>query len=381
MKINNFSLKGASLDGIILTAVKVMTMALGLITTRLLSQYLSIFDYGTYSLIQLVVSSTVSITILGMMDGINYFFCSEKDEEKRDAYIATIYLLQFSVSLLAGCVIAFAGGQICSYLGTPEAKRLMTYAAVLPFLQNILSMTQVLMLSVGKAKVLAVRNLVISLLRLLIVILVIVFVGSVGIILFMTCILDAAQIIVFFFMLKKSGCIVRLWKASAQLLRPIIHYCLPMAVYTALNTINRDCDKYIIAAMTNTETLAVYTNASKKLPFDLITSSFITVLLPKITRLISNEYGTLNDKPCNTTSMTTYMLVGMIAAVLVYSIYLIIYLLDDRIRTEEDIERYLGLSVLGDIPNADDKKSHQYGYYKAYGSHEQKKNRKKRRAK
>ena len=32
-----------------------------------------------------------------------------------------------------------------------------------------------------------------------------------------------------------------------------------------------------------------YTNASKKLPFDLITSSFITVLLPKITRLISNK--------------------------------------------------------------------------------------------
>lgn len=289
MKINNFSLQGASLDGIILAAVKIVTIGLGLITTRLLSQYLSIFDYGTYSLIQLVVSSTVSITILGMMDGINYFFCSEKDEGKRDAYIATIYLLQFSVSLLAGCVIVCAGGQICLYLGTAEARRLMIYAAVLPFLQNILSMTQVLMLSVGKAKVLAVRNLVISLLRLLIVILVIVFVGSVGIILFMTCILDAAQIIVFFFMLKKSGCIVHLRKASIQLLRPIIHYCLPMAVYTALNTINRDCDKYIIAAMTNTETLAVYTNASKKLPFDLITSSFITVLLPKITRLISNK--------------------------------------------------------------------------------------------
>ena len=55
--------------------------------------------------------------------------------------------------------------------------------------------------------------------------------------------------------------------------------------------------------------------------------------------------------------------------------------LDDRIRTEEDIERYLGLSVLGDIPNADDKKSHQYGYYKAYGAHGQKKTKKKRRAK
>lgn len=92
------------------------------------------------------------------------------------------------------------------------------------------------------------------------------------------------------------------------------------------------------------------------------------------------EYGTLNDKPCNTTSMTTYLLAGMIAAILVYSVFLIIFLLDDRIRTEEDIERYLGLSILGDIPNANNKKNHQYGYYKAYGA-QGKKDGKRRRAK
>lgn len=92
------------------------------------------------------------------------------------------------------------------------------------------------------------------------------------------------------------------------------------------------------------------------------------------------EYGTLNSKPCNTTSMTTYLLVGMIAAILVYSAFLIIFLLDDRIRTEQDIERYLGLSVLGDIPNANDKKNHQYGYYKSYGGQGEKRSPKKRRA-
>ena len=98
MKINNFSLQGASLDGIILAAVKIVTMGLGLITTRLLSQYLSIFDYGTYSLIQLVVSSTVSITILGMMDGINYFFCSEKYSPNKTA----VAISRFSFSNSAG---------------------------------------------------------------------------------------------------------------------------------------------------------------------------------------------------------------------------------------------------------------------------------------
>ena len=33
---------------------------------------------------------------------------------------------------------------------------------------------------------------------------------------------------------------------------------------------------------------------------------------------------------------------------------------------DEDVERYLGLSILGNIPNADSKKSGKYGYYKAY---------------
>lgn len=85
------------------------------------------------------------------------------------------------------------------------------------------------------------------------------------------------------------------------------------------------------------------------------------------------EYGTLIPEPCNTTSLTTYMLVGIIAAVLTYSLFLIIFLLDDRIRTEEDIERYLGLSILGDIPNANSKKNHHYGYYSSYGGRTRKK--------
>lgn len=93
------------------------------------------------------------------------------------------------------------------------------------------------------------------------------------------------------------------------------------------------------------------------------------------------EYGTLNNKPCNIMSITTYMLIGMITAILVYSVFLVIFLLDDRIRTEEDIERYLGLSVLGDIPNANDKRNNQYGYYKAYGAQGKKKPEKKRRTK
>lgn len=84
------------------------------------------------------------------------------------------------------------------------------------------------------------------------------------------------------------------------------------------------------------------------------------------------EYGILNTNPSNFTGVITYLLAGIIAAVVTYTVFLIAFLLDDRIRTEDDIERYLGLSVLGDIPNTGEAKKHRYGYYSAYGKNSRK---------
>lgn len=82
------------------------------------------------------------------------------------------------------------------------------------------------------------------------------------------------------------------------------------------------------------------------------------------------ELGTTDPAPCNRTRLRTFVFAGIIAAIVIYIVFLMIFLLDDRIKTDEDVERYLGLSILGNIPNADSKKSGKYGYYKAYGTHE-----------
>jgi len=82
------------------------------------------------------------------------------------------------------------------------------------------------------------------------------------------------------------------------------------------------------------------------------------------------EYGTYSVFPCNETPKVTYLIVGVIAAVITFGLCLLLFLLDDRIRTADHIEQILGLSVLGDIP---DTNSHgqkgRYGYYryKGYG--------------
>ena len=276
---------GTSADAVLLMFIKLVTMALGLVVTRLLSQYFSYHDYGTYSQIILVVNTVASITILGMVDGTNFFYCRETDPQKREGYVSTIFTLQCMVSTVAGGVVMALCGPLCTHFHNPDVAPLLIFAAALPLLQNLISMLQVLVVSVGKARVLAARNLIVS--RLVVVIAAIAFLRNVAVILLMTVVMDLAQIGIFGLMLRRNGCRLALKAVNLRLLREIFNYCAPMAVFTVISTLNRDLDKYLVGMMTDTETLAVYTNASKVLPFDIIMTSFTTVLIPEITRRVA----------------------------------------------------------------------------------------------
>lgn len=80
------------------------------------------------------------------------------------------------------------------------------------------------------------------------------------------------------------------------------------------------------------------------------------------------EYGTVSDKPSNQIGLRRYALIGISSSVLVYLAYLVALILDDKIKTEDDVHKYLKLSVLGNIPNADAAASSngKYGRYSRY---------------
>lgn len=281
--------QGASLDAILLTFIKLVTTVLGLAVTRLLSQYLSVHDYGTYSQILLVVSTVRSLTTLGMVDGVSYFYCSEQDEKKRESYIATIFALQAVISAVSGGIVLMLSGVISENFENPDVKGLLVFAGIIPLLQNLIPMLQILIVSVGKARMLAVRNFVVSAVRLLVVIAVVTIVQHVVVMLITSVILEVAQILTFVWTLRKNDCVIRLRSVCWRMSKEILHYCVPMAIFISVNALSRDCDKYLITLMTDTETLAMYTNASKPLPFDIIMASFTTVLRPQITMMVEKE--------------------------------------------------------------------------------------------
>ena len=73
--------------------------------------------------------------------------------------------------------------------------------------------------------------------------------------------------------------------------------------------------------------------------------------------------GNYNPNPCNQVSNIKYLEVGAVGGALVYLIFVLLHLLDDGIRSNEDVEKYLGLSVLGEIPNIGMSSDKKYGYY------------------
>lgn len=272
--------------------MRIVTLVFGLLMTRMLSGYFSIHDYGTYSQIVLIIGTVSSVTILGMMDGINYFFCKEQNAEKKEKYVSTIFSLQLIASSVAAVVVLAGAVPIAKYFGNNDVKKLIIFAALLPGLQNIMSLLQIMFIAIGKARHIAIRNFLVTIFKLIAILLACYLFDNIVVVLICQVVMEIVQIAYFTILLHSQHCSFSFLRLDKTLLKEILKYCIPMAMFTTIKFLNRDCDKYVVAAFTNTETLAIYANASKQLPFDVIMASFCTVLIPYITRGVSKkEYG------------------------------------------------------------------------------------------
>lgn len=280
---------GAATNSIMLTFVQIITTLLGLIVTKLLSVHFSLQEYGTYSQALLVTSTATSLSILGLTNATNYFYNRTKDESVQRMYVASIFTIQYIVGLACSVLIFALRDSLAAYFGNKTLTEVLPIVALTPLLTNLISMYQVLFVSVGKAKVIAIRNLAVSLVRLLAVLIACYVLKNIIMILVVVLCLDAVQVMYFFCLFGRYKHPVDIRDARFKLTKEILTFSIPMSIYVLTNSLSRDIDKYVISAFADTQTLAIYTNAAKVLPFDMLTSSLITVLIPIITRMINQK--------------------------------------------------------------------------------------------
>ena len=280
---------GAATDSILLTFVRVITAALGIIVTKLLSVHFSLHEYGTYSQAMLIVTTATSISILGLTNAVNYFYNSATKEEDKERYVGTIFTLQYFIGIICALFILAIQVPLINYFDNEDLSKVLFLAAWFPLTQNLLPMLQVLFVSTGRAKLIAIRNFIFSVARLCVVLIACFITKNIKTIFIILLFLDVAQVVFFMWMFSKRNFTISIRKLDKRLLKQILAFSIPMAIYVLTNELVRDIDKYVISFFSDTSTLAIYTNAAKLLPFDLITQSFITVLIPIVTRQIASH--------------------------------------------------------------------------------------------
>lgn len=290
--MKKINLKGASWDSMFLTMAKVLTMAFGIILSKIMSMGLTLEEYGTYSQVNLVTSIGTSAILLGLGDAVNYFFNKKNDEEDekiRFKIVNTVFFLELIVGIILSVVIIVGRGQIGAYFSNTAIEGILIVASILPVCANIVYFYQVLYVSVGKAKLMSLYNLVLMILKIISAYIAVYVIRDILWIYVVLVVLDLIQIIVYKRTLIKRDVCINVFKISTSHIGKIMSYSLPMGVYALTSTLTRDIDKMIVGRMAGTEKLAIYTNCSKILPFDFLVVSFATVLIPYIVKYVTER--------------------------------------------------------------------------------------------
>ena len=293
MKIKKLSkLHGASVDSLLLTFMQIVTYATGMVTTKIISISLSLNDYGTYSSVLLVVSVAASFTLFGLGDCLNFYFNNKrtcKTEEIRRRYVDSIYMAQSLVGLAVGIILLFLHNEIANYFGNMTVGSMIIIVCFKPWFENMIHLYQVLFVSVGQAKIIAIRNLMLAVMRVIIVFIALSIFNNLSLVFALLVLIDLIQIVIFKIYFSKQNFRVAVWRGDFRLFKKIFSYSLPMGIYFIMNTLMREVDKLVVGCVATQAELAIYTNCSKQLPLNLFVSSFATVLVPYIMQLVSQK--------------------------------------------------------------------------------------------
>lgn len=282
-------------DSIALASVKVFTMATSIVSTMILCRTLPVADIGTYTTGNLIINVATLLSAFGLIDAVNYYY-NGKEVNDRSSYVNTVFSLTFIFGLVAAAIILGAQGLITAYFHNPMLATIYAYIAFRPFLHNFSLGMQNLQVSIGKAKVVAIRNAAISTAKLCSILLASLYTKNITTIFICMLIVDIGATFFFYKVLYDNGVHINLFKPDWSKIREILVFCIPMGIYIQTNSLSRELDKIVIGYFESTENLSIYNNCSTRLPFDIISLPLLTLLIPLLTRCIrDNDYHNGSD--------------------------------------------------------------------------------------
>ena len=275
-------------NAIKLTFAKIITLAVGMLSSMLLSRFRSLTEYGTYSQLLMVINLASSLFMLGLPNCINYFLGKAKSNEERARFLSSYYTLSTILSFVVGFVLVLSVPLIEDYFKNEYIKVFWYFLATYPWTKVVMSSTENLLIAYNKTTIMMIYKVLNSVSLLAAILIVQITNGSFShyMILFL-----AVEVVftAWTYILAKKNALMLKFSLDKQMIKTILTFSVPIGLASMVGTINIELDKLVITSFFSTEELAIYTNASKELPVTIIATSITAVLMPQVVKLLHND--------------------------------------------------------------------------------------------
>ncbi len=261
---------------------RAVTIGLQLAIFAILTRILSTDDFATVAFSLLLYSTVLDLSQLGLPDSIFYFFERVNRAARKSFALATARTL-FLLSL-AGATVIGVVGTLAVWRGY-EVKGLIIPLAVLVLLELPTLPLPNILIAVNKARQAAWINIIFGLAQFSAVALPGLAGRSVTTIIYCLLVYGILRFVVscliFFRTFPVAG-----EKLPAGMVREQLRYSVPLSFAQILWKLNRQIDKYFIAAFLSKATFAVYTVGAWEIPFiPAIAYSVAAVMMPTFVSL------------------------------------------------------------------------------------------------
>lgn len=279
---------GLGVSALYITTSKIIASAMSMLVAMLLSRFRTLEEYGTYSQLLTVISLASSLFMLGLPNSINYFLARCDDDESRKKFLSVYYTLNTILCAIIGTVLVLAIPLIEIYFDNALIRGFAFFLALYPWTYITISGIENV-LAVYKRPTMIMGFRIAHSVSLLAAVTITTLLGQsfkTYVILYLA-VETAFALTVYIMVNRLAG---RLKPAfSMEQIKKIFIFSLPIGLATSIGALNIELDKLMIGWFFSTEDLAIYTNATKIMPFGMITTSLVAVVMPQIVKMFKRD--------------------------------------------------------------------------------------------
>jgi O-antigen/teichoic acid export membrane protein len=273
---------------IYLTISKFLNLFISLVTSMLLSRFRSISEYGTFSQINVVISLATALLLMGLPNAINYFYPKARSQTEKDRFISVYFTVTTSISIMIGIILVCSIPLISWYFKNTNISDLYFYLFIIPWTRIIISSFSNVMIVSGRTNRLVIINTINSIMLLVIIILTQIMHKTFIFYLWLYVLVETIFTIFTYTETRRATTTFRI-AFDNKLFKEILKYTIPLGIATVVGTLNIEMDKLMIGRLMDTEAVAIYANAGKELPLNIISSSLITIVMPRLVVELNNR--------------------------------------------------------------------------------------------